>query len=47
MLAEQFKCSVKTAQRDLTALKDEGKIEYVGASRTGYYRLCQPPPSDS
>ena len=29
-VADQFKCSVKTAQRDLTALKDEGKIEYVG-----------------
>jgi hypothetical protein len=45
-VVEQFKCSVKTAQRSLTALKDEGKIEYVGAPRTGYYRLCQPAPSD-
>jgi hypothetical protein len=41
-VAEQYSCSVKTAQRDLTALKDEGKIEFVGAPRTGYYRLCCP-----
>lgn len=40
MVAERFGCSPKTAQRDLTALKDEGLIEYVGASRTGYYRIC-------
>jgi hypothetical protein len=38
-VARHFKCSVKTAQRDLTALKEEGKIEFVGAPRTGYYRL--------
>ena len=38
-VAEQFDCSIKTAQRDLTALRDEGKIEFVGAPRTGYYRL--------
>lgn len=38
-VAKHFGCSVKTAQRDLTALKDEGKIEFVGAARTGYYRL--------
>ena len=42
-VAKHFKCSVKTAQRDLTALKDDGKIEYVGASRTGYYQLREPP----
>ena len=46
MVVKQFKCVVKTAQRDLTALKDEGIIEFVGAPRTGYYRLCQPPPTD-
>ena len=45
-VARHFKCSERTARRDLTALKDEGKIEYVGAPRTGYYRLCQPPPTD-
>jgi hypothetical protein len=38
-VAEHFKCSVKTAQRDLTSLKDQEKIQYVGAPRTGYYRL--------
>lgn len=38
-VARQFKCSVKTAQRDLTALKDEGRIEFVGPPRTGFYRL--------
>ena len=41
MVADQFKCSVKTAQRDLTMLKDEGKVEFVGAPRTGFYRLRQ------
>jgi len=41
-VAEHFDCSVKTAQRDLTVLKDQGKIEFVGATRTGHYRLRQP-----
>jgi len=41
-VAEQFKCSVKTAQRDMAALKEEGKIEFVGVPRTGCYRLCRP-----
>jgi predicted HTH transcriptional regulator len=45
-VAKQFTCSVKTAQRDLRALKEEGVIEFVGASRTGYYRLRKPPESD-
>jgi hypothetical protein len=39
-VARQFSCSVKTAQRDLAALKYEGTVEFVGAARTGYYRLC-------
>ncbi len=38
-VAEQFKRTKKTAQRDLDALRDEGKIEFVGDPRTGYYRL--------
>ena len=42
-VTRQFACSNKTAQRDLAALKDEGRIEFVGATRTGYYRLCQDP----
>ena len=45
-LAKQFKCSKKTAERDLQALKKEGLIEFVGAPRTGYYRLRKPPESD-
>jgi hypothetical protein len=35
----QFGCSKSTAKRDLKALTDQGKIEFVGAARTGYYRL--------
>jgi hypothetical protein len=42
IVAEQFKCSVKTAQRDLQALKEEGSIDFYGAPRTGYYRLRKP-----
>lgn len=42
-VAQHFRCSVKTAQRALKALRGEGKIEFVGASRTGYYRLRQRP----
>ena len=41
-VAAQFKCSVKTAQRDLQALKEERKIEFVGTPRSGYYRLRTP-----
>jgi len=37
-VAAQFKCSVRTAKRDLGELKEEGKIEFVGNRRTGYYR---------
>ena len=45
-VAKQFKCSVKTAQRDLRALREEGRIEFVGTPRTGYYQLRNPPESD-
>lgn len=38
-VAKHFKCSLKTAQRELQTLRDEGLIEFVGATRTGYYRL--------
>jgi biotin operon repressor len=44
-IAEQLKCSTKTAQRDLQALKNEGRIEFVGPARTGYYRLKGGPPA--
>ena len=46
MVAKHFRCSTRTARRDLTALKEEGTIEYVGTPRTGYYRLCQRPEAD-
>jgi hypothetical protein len=42
-VARQLKCSPATAKRDLQALKDADKIEFVGAPRTGYYRLKAPP----
>ena len=38
-VAKQFRCSLKTATRDLKSLKDGGQIEFVGARRTGHYRL--------
>lgn len=37
LVASHFKRSKKTAQRDLDALRDEGKFEFVGDPRTGYY----------
>ena len=40
-VAKKFGCSLKTAQRDLQALKDAGRIEFVGAPRTGYYRVME------
>ncbi len=42
-VAKQFKCSKKTAQRDLKALVGEGEIEYFGPARTGHYRRPKPP----
>jgi hypothetical protein len=41
-MAEHYSCAVKTTQLDLTALKDEGSIEFAGAARIGFYQLCQP-----
>jgi hypothetical protein len=41
-VVKEFRCSVKTAQRDLQALKEKEKIEFVGATRTGFYRLRKP-----
>ncbi|QDU27732.1 HTH domain protein [Anatilimnocola aggregata] len=38
-VAKHFGCSVKTVQRDLNALKKAGKVEFVGTSRSGIYRL--------
>jgi hypothetical protein len=42
-VAAPFKCSRKTAERDFAALKKEENIEFVGATRTGYYRLRHAP----
>ena len=42
-VVKQFKCSLKTAQRDLQSLNAEDQVEFVGAPRTGYYRLKDPP----
>lgn len=40
-VADHFNCSMRTAERALTTLKNQGVIEYVGNPRTGYYRLVQ------
>jgi hypothetical protein len=37
---QQFQCSLKTAQRDLQSLKDEGLIKFVGGRKLGYYCLA-------
>jgi hypothetical protein len=41
IVARELSCSLATAKRDLEALKGEGKIEFVGASRTGTYLLSE------
>jgi len=37
-IARHFGCSIRTVERDLTALKKRGQIKFVGAARTGFYR---------
>ena len=37
--AEKLRCSYTTAKREVDALKAEGRIELVGPSKTGHYRL--------
>lgn len=37
----QFAVSEMTARRDLAALRDLGLIEFVGAPKTGHYRLTE------
>lgn len=39
MVVEQFRCSEKTAKRDLSELKERRLIRFVGSPRTGHYRL--------
>jgi predicted HTH transcriptional regulator len=43
-IAAHFQVSEKTAQRDLTDLKAKQLIEFVGASKTGVYRVKGPSP---
>jgi Transcriptional regulators of sugar metabolism len=40
-LATEFGCSKSTAKRDLDWLRSNGKVEFTGAPRTGYYCLCR------
>jgi len=40
-LAEQWQVSRATARRDIAGLKARGLIEFVGARRTGFYRLTK------
>ena len=39
-IVAQFKCSSKTAGRDLRDLRRRGLIEFVGPTKTGYWRLA-------
>ncbi|WP_197532193.1 DeoR family transcriptional regulator [Symmachiella macrocystis] len=38
-VAQHFKCSTRTAERDLRAMTHAGKVEPAGSTRTGRYRL--------
>lgn len=38
-IAWHFGVALKTAKRDISGLKEIGCIEFVGATKTGYYRL--------
>jgi len=40
-VAKEFNCSLKTAKRDLGQLKADGKIEFIGPARTGFYQLSK------
>jgi CheY-like chemotaxis protein len=40
-IAAALGCSAKTVKRELDGLRAEGCIEFVGPSKTGYYRLKQ------
>lgn len=37
--AEKLRCSYTTAKREVDALKADGRIEFVGPFRTGYYAM--------
>ncbi|MFN7733790.1 MAG: HTH domain-containing protein [Pirellula sp.] len=38
-IATQLGCSLKTVKRELDALRQSGRIEFVGPSKTGTYEL--------
>lgn len=38
-IAKELGCSEKTVKRELDAVRAEGHIEFVGPTKTGYYRL--------
>jgi DeoR/GlpR family transcriptional regulator of sugar metabolism len=38
-LAARWKVTEKTARRDISELKREGVIEFIGPPKTGKYRL--------
>ena len=40
-LAQQWQVSRATARRDIAGLKARGLIEFVGARKTGFYRLTK------
>jgi DeoR/GlpR family transcriptional regulator of sugar metabolism len=40
-LAEQWQVSRATARRDIAGLRARGLVEFVGARRTGFYRLAR------
>lgn len=40
-LARQFQVAEKTARRDIADLKDRGLIDFIGARKTGHYRLAR------
>ena len=39
--ARHWNVALKTAKRDIAALKEQGIIEFVGLPKTGIYRLMQ------
>ena len=39
--AEKLGCSYTTAKREIDALKADGRIEFVGPSKTGHYTLTK------
>ncbi|MBI4706194.1 MAG: putative DNA binding domain-containing protein [Deltaproteobacteria bacterium] len=41
-LAHQFQKAMRTAQRDIATLQQTGRVEFVGAPKTGFYRLREP-----